>query len=88
MSCGGGHRRSSDLVVVVAVAGSCSSSSTPSLGTSICPGCGPEKKKKKCLFSRLVVAKGYRGREWDGLGVGVGRCKLLYRMGTQQSPTV
>ena len=31
----------------VAVAGSCSSSSTPSLGTSICCGCSPKKQKKK-----------------------------------------
>ena len=38
------------------------------------------------IENRLVVAKGEMGR--DGLGVGVGRCKLLYRMGTQQSPTV
>ena len=28
-------------------AGSCSSNSPPSLGTSICPGCGPRKAKKK-----------------------------------------
>ena len=33
--------------VAVAVAGSYSSDSTPSLGTSICPGCGPQKTKKK-----------------------------------------
>ena len=29
------------------MAGSCSSDSTPSLGSSICRGCGPKKKKKK-----------------------------------------
>ena len=35
----------SDVAVAVAVDGSCSSNSTPSLGTSICPGCGPPKAK-------------------------------------------
>ena len=35
------------VAVAVAVAGSCSSNWTPSLGTSICHGCGPKKKKKK-----------------------------------------
>ena len=33
--------------VAVAVAGSYSCDLTPSLGTSICCGCGPKKKKKK-----------------------------------------
>ena len=37
--------------VAVVQAGSCSSDSTPSLGTSICCGCGPEKKKKKAWGS-------------------------------------
>ena len=32
--------------VAVAVAGSCSSNLTPSLGTSICHGCGPKKSKR------------------------------------------
>ena len=36
------------ISVTVAQACSCSSNSTPSLGTSICFGCGPKKKKKKC----------------------------------------
>ena len=35
------------VAVAVAVAGSCSSDSTPSLGTSICHRCGPKKTKKK-----------------------------------------
>ena len=38
-------------------AGSCNSNSTPSLGTSMCHGCGPERtkdKKKKFLFIHLV----------------------------------
>ena len=33
------------VAVAVVWAGSCSSDSTPSLGTSICRGCGPKKKK-------------------------------------------
>ena len=33
--------------VAVAVAGSCSSDSTPSLGTSMCCGCGSKKEKKR-----------------------------------------
>ena len=36
----------SGVAVAVAVAGSYSSDSTPSLGTSICHGCGPEETKK------------------------------------------
>ena len=35
------------VAVAVVEAGSYSSHSTPSLGTSICHGCGPKKKKKK-----------------------------------------
>ena len=35
------------VAVAVVRAGSCSSDSIPSLGTTICHGCGPEKKKKK-----------------------------------------
>ena len=37
----------SHIAVAVVLAGSCSSDSTPSLGTSTCPGCSPKKKKKK-----------------------------------------
>ena len=40
-------RLGSHVAVAVAYAGSCSSDSTPSLGTSICPGGGPKKEKKK-----------------------------------------
>ena len=48
MSCGVGHRHSSDpTFVAVAVIGSCSFDSTPDLGTSMCHGCGPKKQKKK-----------------------------------------
>ena len=35
------------VAVTVVQAGSCSSYLTPSLGTSICHGCGPESKNKK-----------------------------------------
>ena len=41
----------SDIVVVMAVAGSCSSKSTPSLGTSICHRCALGKKKKKVVLT-------------------------------------
>ena len=37
----------SHFTVAAAQADSCSSYSTPSLGTSICHGCGPNKQKKK-----------------------------------------
>ena len=40
-------RLRSGVAVVVAQAGSCSSDSTPSLGTSIYGGCGHKKQKKK-----------------------------------------
>ena len=43
-----GHRRSwLGSGVAVAVAGSCSSDSAPSLGTSICRGCGRKKQNEK-----------------------------------------
>ena len=47
-------RLESGLAVAVAVAGICSSDWTPSLGTSICRGCSP-KKKKRFGFPRLRV---------------------------------
>ena len=37
----------SGIAVAVAQAGSCSFDWIPSVGTSICRGCGPKKKKKK-----------------------------------------
>ena len=40
MSCGVGHRHSLDLVLL-------GSDWTPSLGISMCRGCGPKKKTKK-----------------------------------------
>jgi len=43
VGCGGGCKRGLNL----ALAGSCSSDSTPSLGTSICSRFGPIKEKKE-----------------------------------------
>ena len=40
-------RLRSGVAVAVAVGGSCSSNSTPNLGTSICSWCGPKKTKAK-----------------------------------------
>jgi len=45
--------------VAVVQAGSCSSNSTPSLATSICPRCGPKKKKSGqnrhfCKYSQMA----------------------------------
>ena len=37
----------SGVSVAVAQASSCSSDSTPSLGTSVCRGCGPKRTKKQ-----------------------------------------
>ena len=44
----------SGFAVAVDVAGSCSSDWTPSLGTSICQGCGPKKTRKKYRNSSSV----------------------------------
>ena len=45
------HKLWLDSCVAVAVvqAGSCSSSSAPSLGMSLCLGCGRKKKNKICV---------------------------------------
>ena len=77
--------------MAVAQAGSCSSESTPSLGTSMCHGSGPtngKKKKKKKDESgditlpdfkiKLIVTKGemwWGGINWD---VGINIHTLLY----------
>ena len=46
--CGSQMWLGSGITQAVAWAGCCSSDwTTPSLGTSICPGCGPKKQKKK-----------------------------------------
>ena len=49
LSCGVGHRCSSDLAFAVAVvqAGSCSSDSDPTLGTATWRRCSPKKEKKE-----------------------------------------
>ena len=50
MRCGVGYRHGSDptlLSMAVVQPGSCSSGSTPSLGTSVCCKLGPKKQKKK-----------------------------------------
>ena len=58
MSCGVGRRSGLDSVSGAVVrAGSYSSDSTPSLGTSICPGCGPKKQKKKRLVHKAYMNK-------------------------------
>ena len=44
--CGSQTGLGSGIAVAVVQAGSCSSHWTPSLGTSICRGCGPRKRQK------------------------------------------
>ena len=52
------------VAAAVAQAGSCSSDSTPNLGTSICHGCGSKKPKKKKKKSMCVyVRERERGRK-------------------------
>ena len=57
--------------MAVVQASSCSSHSTPSLGTSICYGYGPKKKEQERKMKRkkksMVFGLG-RVREWEGLG--------------------
>ena len=48
-------RLRSSVAVAVAQAGSYSSDWTPSLGTSICHGCSPTKKKKFEVFHLFIV---------------------------------
>ena len=55
-------RLGSCVAVAVVQAGSCSSDSTPSLGTSICHQCGPRKKNKtKKLSSSNLLVKVWSG---------------------------
>ena len=42
-------RLGSSVAVAVAKASGCSSDSTPSLGTSMCHGCGPKEQRKKAV---------------------------------------
>ena len=48
----------SGVAMAVVWAGSCSSDSTPSLGTSICHGCGPKKEKKRKKKKKKRVCLG------------------------------
>ena len=51
--------------MAVAQASGYSSDLTPSLGTSICQGCGPKKKEKKIYIYYLIVSVGQNfGRAW------------------------
>ena len=65
MSYSVGHRLSSDLASLWLwlrlAAGSCSSDSSPSLGTSICHRCNPgeKKKKEKIEHSNVTNKKAY-----------------------------
>ena len=59
-----------DLVLPWAVvqAGNCSSDSTPSLGTSICPRCGPKKikeKKRKEIYFTFFFYYVFPTRMWN-----------------------
>ena len=57
----------SHIAVAVAVASSCSSDSTPSLGTSMCHGCRNKKKKKEKEKER---ASGVEKTTQHGEGIG------------------
>ena len=53
----------SSVAMAVVLAGSCSSDSTPSLGISICRGCGPkDRKRKKEVVTERSCSK-YSGGE-------------------------
>ena len=74
----------------VAVAGSYSSDSTPSLGTSICPGCSPKKtkrrRKKKSTNKRKSKLKGPDCQKLLNLraanvGEDIGQPKLFFTIG-------
>ena len=49
-------RLGSGAAVAVVQAGSCSSDMTPSLGTSLCYGCGPKMQKTKQNKTKLLIA--------------------------------
>ena len=56
----------SDVAVAVVQAGSCNSNETPSLGTSTCRRCSPEKKqKKKVCYGAGPAVEETRWRELD-----------------------
>ena len=53
MSCGVGSRCSSDPEMLWLWCRLVTTAPTPSLGTSICPGCSPKKKKKKKMAEKI-----------------------------------
>ena len=59
LRCRSQTRLGSRVAVAVGEGSSCSSDSTPSLGTSICLRCGPEKKKRRlCIKDCTPKARG------------------------------
>ena len=62
-------RLGSCVAVAVVEAGSCSSDLTPSLGTSTCCRCGPERKKKEKEKEKQMNLSDYKlsaKTEWMG----------------------
>ena len=61
LCCKSQMRLGSGIVVTVVQAGSCSSDSTPRLGTSICHRCGPKKDKiirrrrRRAVFQKALI---------------------------------
>ena len=75
-SCGRGRKWGSDPCVAVAVvqAGSCSSDSPPSLGTSICRGCGPKNKTKQNKTNKIKSLYGLREQDLRTIAPGLSIC--------------
>ena len=63
-------RLGSHVAVPVVLAGSCSSNLTPSLGTSMCHGCGPKKEKKK-VYKQQMLERGWSNGNPHTLLVGM-----------------
>ena len=72
MSCGIGRRHSLNLELLWLWASSCSSTLTPSLGTSICCGCSPKKQKtiqkKPQTFPGLNFQGAQKAVKWTVMG--------------------
>ena len=75
MSCGIDCRHS--FVPAVAWAGSCSSYSTPGLGTSICLKCGPKRRKKNIVFISHSFQNTFQGKIQTSYYWNVSICFLL-----------
>ena len=58
----------SGIAVVVVQASSCSSDSTPSLGTSVCHGHSPKKQKKKKLKTLITTSVSTHHSSFKGKG--------------------